>query len=58
MAISPPHCGDAQEVEIFLLRNLGYSSEQLAKAAYYAHLQDHDNPFFDILTPVIRRRAC
>jgi hypothetical protein len=36
-------------VEVFLLRNLGYSSEALNKAASYAYLRDSRNPFFEYL---------
>jgi hypothetical protein len=36
-------------VEIFLLRNLGYHSEQLRQAASYAYQRDGSNPFFDYL---------
>jgi hypothetical protein len=36
-------------VEIFALRNLGYQSEELTKAAFYAHQRDEANPFFEYL---------
>jgi hypothetical protein len=36
-------------VEVFLLRNLGYSTAQLAQAASYAYQRDGFNPFFDYL---------
>jgi hypothetical protein len=36
-------------VEVFLLRNLGYSSDVLTQAASYAVLRDRYNPFFQYL---------
>jgi hypothetical protein len=36
-------------VEVFLLRNLGYSSDVLNKAAYFARMRDGNNPFFEYL---------
>ena len=36
-------------VEVFLLRNLGYQSDELNKATEYAWERDKDNPFFEYL---------
>ena len=36
-------------VEVLLLRNLGYTSDELSTAASYAHLRDSFNPFFEYL---------
>jgi hypothetical protein len=36
-------------VEVFLLRNLGYQSDELTKAAAIIYERDKDNPFFEYL---------